>query len=103
MASDEAVREGSSARSVRWPAYRQAAEHLSPEHEQSDGVNVSGATPHHVSPPPPVPHHRRPLAVPVPEPFNLWIPKPCAYSPLERLPPLLLLLHTCYPFLLLLL
>ncbi|KAH9388016.1 hypothetical protein TYRP_009219 [Tyrophagus putrescentiae] len=49
MVSDEAVRERSSARSVRWPAYRQAAEHLA--REQSDDVNVSGATPHHVSPP----------------------------------------------------
>ncbi len=48
MASDETVREGSSARSERWPAYRQAAEHLA--REPSDDVNVSGATPHHVSP-----------------------------------------------------
>ncbi len=53
MASDEGVREGSSARSERWPAYHQAAFHLA--REQSDDANVSGATPHHVSPPPRAP------------------------------------------------
>ncbi|KAH9395377.1 hypothetical protein TYRP_020694, partial [Tyrophagus putrescentiae] len=67
MASDEAVREGS-----------RAAQHLA--REQSDDVNVSGATPCDVSPPPqaqptgcPVrAHHRRPFAEPVPEVLCLW-------------------------------
>ena len=53
MASDEAVRERSSARSTRWPVYRLAAERFACE--QSDDVNVNGATRHHVSPPH-VPH-----------------------------------------------
>ncbi|KAH9395505.1 hypothetical protein TYRP_020528, partial [Tyrophagus putrescentiae] len=37
MASVEAVRKSSSARSIRWPAYRQAAEHLA--RDPSDDVN----------------------------------------------------------------
>ncbi|KAH9389335.1 hypothetical protein TYRP_008696 [Tyrophagus putrescentiae] len=83
--SDEAVREGSSARSVRWPAYRQAAEPLA--REQSDDVNKAykPAAPRRSETVaqrtgcPVRAHHRRQFAVP--KPFRLWTPEPCAHSP----------------------
>ncbi|KAH9402167.1 hypothetical protein TYRP_016220 [Tyrophagus putrescentiae] len=102
MASDEAIREGSRAWSGGWLSHRlAAAQHLacelSDERERSVPSprltapraptvarrHISLRRPDHLQPTgcPVRAHHRRPRCRAVPEPFNLWIPEPCAHSP----------------------
>ncbi|KAH9399963.1 hypothetical protein TYRP_017533 [Tyrophagus putrescentiae] len=99
MASDEAIRERSRAWSGGWLSHRlAAAQHLASE--PSDDVNkaykpaaprpssgqcsVLSSVSHSVDQPTGcqcAPIIAGLFAVPVPEPFNLWIPEPCAHSP----------------------